>query len=137
MMSSHRYHIKGFSFKKPDTDFALHTAAECEKIYGDSFEIKGDYVEGIGNNVVLDFGEFDFGEKPSRIVIFGKSKLPANSIHISFKGKDNRRQIAEFEGCEEYTERSFELEGITGKCNVSFTFLPGSEFDFGWFRFEK
>lgn len=137
MMSSHRYHIKGFSFKKPDTDFALHTAAECEKIYGDSFEIKGDYVEGIGNNVVLDFGEFDFGEKPSRIVIFGKSKLPVNSIHISFKGKDNRRQIAEFEGCEEYTERSFELEGITGKCNVSFTFLPGSEFDFGWFRFEK
>lgn len=137
MMSSDRYHVKGFSFEKPDNDFALHTAAGCEKIYGDSFEVQGDNVVGIGNNVVLDFGEFEFKEKPKSIVICGRSELPLNSIHITFKGKENLRQIAEFESCAEYTERRFKLEETEGSCNVSFTFLPGSNFDFGWFRFEK
>lgn len=137
MMSSDRYHVKGFSFEKPDLDFAAHKAAECEKIYGDSFELRGDCVEGIGNNVVLDFGEFEFKEPPKGIVICGRSELPVNSIHITFKGEENKRQIAEFEGCSEYTERRFEIEGISGRHNVSFTFLPGSKFDFGWFGFYK
>lgn len=137
MMSSDRYHVKGFSFEKPDTDFAPHTASSCEKVYGDSFEVRGDCIEGIGNNVVLDFGEFEFKDKPKSIVICGRSDLPLNSIHITFKGNENIRKIAEFEGCGEYTERRFELEGIEGGCNVSFTFLPGSNFDFGWFRFER
>lgn len=137
MMSSDRYHVKGFSFEKTDTDFVLHNASSCEKIYGDSFEVKGDCVEGIGNNVVLDFGEFEFKDKPSSIVICGKSALAVNSIHIIFKGSETVRSIAEFEGSGEYVERRFPLAGIEGSCNVSFTFLPGSSFDFGWFRFDK
>lgn len=137
MMSSDRYHVKGFSFEKPDTAFALHKAAECEKIYGDSFKVEGDCVTGIGNNVVLNFGEFDFEELPSTIVISGKSALPLNSIHITFKNEDSKRIIAEFEGCGEYTERRFDLQGLAGKGELSFTFLPGSNFDFEWFRFER
>ncbi|MCM1054677.1 MAG: DUF4982 domain-containing protein [Bacteroides sp.] len=137
MMSSDRYHIKGFGFEKPDADFAVRKAAECDKIYGDRFELSGDCVTGIGNNVVLDFGEFEFEEKPKSVVICGRSKLPTNSIHITFKGRETVRQIAEFAGCGEYKERRFELGAIEGKCSVSFTFLPGSDFDFGWFRFEK
>lgn len=39
---------------------------------------------GIGNNVVLDFGEFDFtDEQPSKLVICGRSPLPLNSIHLT------------------------------------------------------
>lgn len=136
MMSSHRYHIKGFTFQKPSA-FDMYRAGDCEKIYGDSFTRGGNNVTGIGNNVVLDFGEFDFEEAPSSIVICGKSDLPLNSIHITLKNAENQRQLAEFEGCSDYTERRFKIEGIKGKCGVSFTFLPGSNFDFAWFRFEK
>lgn len=137
MMSSDRYHVGGFSFDKPDTAFAPYRAADCEKIYGDSFTVEGGCVTGIGNNVVLNFGEFDFEEPPSAIIISGKSELPLNSIHITFKNEDNKRIIAEFKGCGEYTERRFELHGLAGRGELSFTFLPGSNFDFQWFRFER
>lgn len=139
MMSSHNYHVKGFSFEKPSA-FGLYKAGDCESIYGDSFERSGDNVIGIGNNVVLDFGEFDFEEAPNSIVICGKSEIALNSLHITLKDTnsgENKRLLVEFEGCGDYTERKFDIEGISGKCNVSFTFLPGSKFDFGWFKFEK
>ena len=137
MMSSDRYHVKGFTFEKPDGEYSTHLAAECEKIYGDSFKVGEEQVTGIGNNVLLDFGEFDFAEPPSAIVITGRSTLPLNSIHLNFKGEENSRILVEFEGCEEYTERRFPIQGINGKGNLSFTFLPGSNFDFWKFRFEK
>lgn len=85
----------------------------------------------------MNFGEFDFEEPPSAIIISGKSELPLNSIHITFKNEDNKRIIAEFKGCGEYTERRFELHGLAGRGELSFTFLPGSNFDFQWFRFER
>lgn len=137
MMSSDRYHVKGFRFEKNDMAFMTFNAADCEKIYGDSFKIDGNKVLEIGNNVVLDYGEFDFRQSPSAIIISGKSELPLNSIHITFKGNENKRIIAEFEGCGEYTQRRFPIEGIEGKGNISFTFLPGSNFDFEWFTFER
>lgn len=36
-----------------------------------------------------------------------------------------------------YEERTFALQDVTGKQKVSFAFLPGSNFDFSYFRFEK
>ena len=87
---------------------------------------------------MLEFGTFDFSERtPSAVIITGKSKLPVNSIHLVFKGDTETRVLCEFAGAEEYTERRFELSGIKGKCEVSFTFLPGSDFDFKSFKFEK
>ncbi len=109
-----------------------------DSIYGDKFTRNTDDVTGIGNNVVLEFGTFDFSERtPSAVIITGKSKLPVNSIHLVFKGDTETRVLCEFAGAEEYTERRFELSGIKGKCEVSFTFLPGSDFDFKSFKFEK
>ena len=59
------------------------------------------------------------------------------SINILVSGDTEARIIAEFEGAEEYTERTFPVEKLSGKCKVSFTFLPGSDFDFKSFRFVK
>ncbi len=138
MRSSDGYHVQGFSFEKPDKEFSEICAADCGSIYGDKFTRNSDDVTGIGNNVVLEFGGFDFTDRaPSAVVITGKSKLPVNSIHLVFKGDTETRVLCEFAGAEEYTERRFELNGIKGKCEVSFTFLPGSDFDFKSFRFEK
>ena len=48
-----------------------------------------------------------------------------------------KSQVIEFEMAEEYTERSFDISPITGVNDVSFVFMPGSNFDFSWFKFEK
>lgn len=51
-------------------------------------------------------------------------------------GNTETRILAEFAGASDYTEREFSIDGISGRRSVSFTFLPGSEFDFKSFRFE-
>lgn len=136
--SDNGYDIEGFFFEKREKEFASLPANECEKIYGDSFTVTDDAVTGIGNNVVLEFGSFDFSEKsPSAVAVTGRSVLPVNSINILVKGDTERRMIVEFEGCEDYTERVFPIETISGKCTVSLTFLPGSNFDIKSFGFIK
>lgn len=135
--SSYGYDIEGFYFERPRKEFAELLAVDNDSIYGDKFTVETDAVTGIGNNVSLDFGEFDFTDAPpSKLVINGRSELPLNSITVIFKGETEKRMIAEFSKAEDYTERSFPVEGISGKCKVSFVFLPGSDFDFKSFRFE-
>ncbi len=138
MESSYGFDIHGFYFDKYDKEFSEIEAVSREKIYGDKFTENETDITGIGNNVLLDFGEFDFTEnQPKKLFVTGKSALPLNSITVIFKGEEEKRLIAEFKGAESYTEREFDVSGISGKCNVSFTFLPGSDFDFKSFRFEK
>ncbi|MGN1101161.1 MAG: DUF4982 domain-containing protein, partial [Huintestinicola sp.] len=137
MESDDRYDVGGFVFEKPVKEFAEINAVDRDEIYGDKFTVEPDAVTGIGNNVMLNFGEFDFTEKsPARVVITGKSVLPVNSIHVIFTGDTEKRVLAEFKGASEYTPESFDISGISGKCKVSFAFLPGSDFDFRSFRFE-
>ena len=131
--------IKGFSFAKPERAFMRNDAAGADRIYGDSYQVKGKAVEGIGNNVTLEFAGMDFGpEGAGRLVVYGRTPLAKNTIHLLFSGeKGETRQIIEFPHAEEYEERVFTLERVTGEQKVSFVFLPGSNFDFGWFRFER
>ena len=132
-----RYDVKGFFFEKRRKETAELSAASAENIYGDRFTRGEEEVTGIGNNVILDFGEFDLTDiRPSRIVITGRSKLPVNSIHICFECGEEKRILAEFEGCEDYTARSFPTEGLEGRGRLSLVFLPGSDIDIKSIRFE-
>ncbi len=138
MESDNAYDVAGFSFEKPVKETMEISVLDYENIYGDTFVIGKDSVTNIGNNVMIDFGEFDFSENaPVEVIITGRSELPLNSIHVCFSGDTEKRVLAEFEGAEEYTERHFKLEGVSGKCKVSFAFLPGSKFDFKSFRFVR
>lgn len=133
-----RYFIKGFTFTKLQKAYEKLQATEYNKIYGDTFTVKPDAVEGIGNNVSLEFENMDFGEKGfEKITICGRSTLPTNSIHIRFFYEDGEsvNQLVEFPRSEEYTEITFPLESCKGKCRVGFIFLPGCDFDFKWFKF--
>ncbi|MBR6872811.1 MAG: DUF4982 domain-containing protein [Ruminococcus sp.] len=131
------YDVQGFRFTERPKETAEITAAAALNIYGDSFTMEAEAVTGIGNNVTLDFGSFDFGENvPSRIVITGRSALPVNSIHLQSEGSETRRYLLEFEGCSDYTERSFPLDGLESRTKISFFFLPGCDFDMKSFRFE-
>ena len=134
------FQVGGFNFEKVSREFAVNNAADADNIYGDKFTKGEKCVTEIGNNVMLDFGEFDFSEKqPSRLVISGKSPLALNSIHLILNGSEGESRIlCEFrtDDSENYAQKSFDISGISGKQKVSFAFLPGSNFDFEYFRFE-
>lgn len=134
-----KVHIKGFSFEKQNRAFNQNNAAECDYIYGDTFVMNEHYVEGIGNNVSLEFKEMDFtSEGCTKLVIKGRSPIDKNTIHITFANQDSEsNQLVEFTQSDEYVEQVFELEKINGVQKVTFIFLPGSNFDFGSFRFER
>lgn len=133
-----KIHIKGFTFERQSRAFEQNAAASCDHLYGDTFTIQGESVEGIGNNVSLEFDHMDFtAAGTSKLVICGHSPIDKNTIHIRFSGADGQsNQLVEFTQSEGYEERVFELELVTGVQKVTFIFLPGSQFDFGWFRFE-
>ncbi len=143
MESGDGYHVQGFYFEKREKEFLEISAVDNEKLYGDQYTVGEDAVTGIGNNVMFEFGEFDFTkEQPSALEITGRSELLQNSLNVVFDpvdGKDgeSRRMTLEFERAEEYTTRRFSMQGISGKYKISFVFLPGSCFDFKTFRFVK
>jgi beta-galactosidase len=133
-----KVHIKGFSFVRLNRAFEQNMSADSEQIYGDTFTINENFVEGIGNNVSIGFEDMDFtAAGASKIVIYGRTNIEKNTIHIRFSNEDGEsNQIVEFLQSNGYTERVFNLEKVTGKQKVAFIFLPGCNFDFGWFRFE-
>ncbi|WP_099466791.1 glycoside hydrolase family 2 TIM barrel-domain containing protein [Konateibacter massiliensis] len=134
----HKIHIKGFSFKKEEKAFATLFAAEADRIYGDAFTISAPCVEGIGNNVSLEFHNMDFGAKGfSKLTIYGRSPIDKNTIHIRFHSDiGDSSEIAEFTHSVDYEEQSFSLSSVYGMQDITFVFLPGSNFDFKSFYFE-
>ncbi|MCA0753568.1 DUF4982 domain-containing protein [Paenibacillus sp. N4] len=134
-----KVHIKGFTFQSQNRALERNDAADCDRIYGDTFAIRDSRVEGIGNNVSLVFDQLDFaGVGATKLVVCGRSPIDKNTIHIRFANQDGEsNQLLEFTQSDGYEERVFSLEKVEGIQNVTFIFLPGSNFDFGWFRFER
>ncbi|MCM1307518.1 MAG: DUF4982 domain-containing protein [Butyrivibrio sp.] len=130
--------IKSFCFVSPDKGLALIHAAEYDKIYGDEYELCGDCVKGIGNNVSIDFDGMDFKEGVGRLTIKGTSYIEVNTLNIIFTDAEGRqtRQMLGFEHTDKAEEKTFDIERVSGLNRVTFVFLPGSRFDFEWFRFE-
>lgn len=132
-----RYDVQGFVFERREKETAELPPSSAENIYGDTFTVSGGDVTGIGNNVILDFGEFDFSsKKPVKLYITGRSALEKNTVNLCFEGDCEKRMTAEFEGSDDYTERSYDISGISGKVRLSVVFLPGSDFDMRSLRFE-
>jgi beta-galactosidase len=134
-----RLNIKGFQFKKPEKAYEQLFALENNNIYGDTFRRAEEAIENIGNNVTVAFDNMDFGEEGFRkLIICGRSHTEKNTIHVRFQSDEGSvNQIADFEYSEVYVVKEFELTSVQGKRQVNFIFLPGSDFDFKWFRFVK
>ena len=132
-------YFHGFYFDQTPKAFAKLRALDANLIAGDSFKKTDEAVEGIGNNVILDFNDMNFGEKSATsITICGKSNIENNSINIKFFDKDNNSttEIIEFAHTDDYEEKTFEIKPVDGEKKISFVFLPGCNFDFKWFKFE-
>ena len=132
-----KVHIKGFIFKKYEKAFEKLSALDNNNIYGDTFTIKEDAIESIGNNVSLVFEDMDFGQEGcSKITICGHSPIDKNTIHVLFSGDEDTRRIIEFTQTDDYEEKEFTFDKVTGKNKLTFVFLPGSNFNFKWFKFQ-
>jgi beta-galactosidase len=80
----------------------------------------------------------DFGDTTTtKLTICGKSNTENNTINIKFFAADgnSQTQVIEFAHTDDYEEKTFEITPVTGSQKISFVFLPGSNFDFKWFRF--
>ena len=132
-------YLHGFYFDKTQKAYANLRALDANLIAGDAFTRTEDAVEGIGNNVNLDFADMDFGDHTaSSITICGKSNTENNTINIKFFAEDgsSTTQVIDFAHTNGYEEKTFQLQPVTGRQKISFVFLPGSNFDFKWFRFD-
>ncbi|MDD2648594.1 MAG: glycoside hydrolase family 2 TIM barrel-domain containing protein [Eubacteriales bacterium] len=134
-----RVHIKGFSFTKTERAFAKVPAVEADSIYGDKYTVSDGSVNEIGNNVTLSFVDINFGEGASRIAICGNSPIDKNTIHIRFTDKTGKTEarIIEFTRTNGVETREFDIDLLVGSGEVSFVFLPGSNFDFESFMFQR
>ncbi|MDO4297695.1 MAG: glycoside hydrolase family 2 TIM barrel-domain containing protein [Lachnospiraceae bacterium] len=131
-----KVHLKGFSFIRKNRTYEQLLASDCDKVYGDSFRRDGAWIREIGNNVTLEYNAMDFGEEGTgKITVCGSTPLEKNTIVVRFNGNNAEEQrILEF--TKGSGEQTFEFENICGTADVEFVFLPGSNFDFHWFRFE-
>jgi len=137
IVTQDKLHIKGFSFERQRRAFARIPAAECDRVYGDQFVIRGERIEQIGNNVTLDFGELDFGpEGAAGLILCGRTPLAKAAVQLSVvRGGNEERQQVEFVRAEGYEEQVFALEPLRGRAQVRLIFLPGSQFDLAWLQF--
>ncbi|MBQ8138470.1 MAG: DUF4982 domain-containing protein [Lachnospiraceae bacterium] len=133
-----KVHFKGFTFKKLQKAFEEICAGECDSVYGDKFTKTSDGIEGIGNNVTVEFEDMDFGEEKAEVIsLTGKTDIDICTVHLIFdRSGEQIRDILEFKKDAGKTQR-FEIKPLSGKGTVKFIFLPGSSFDFESFRFEK
>lgn len=142
-MKDEKIHVKGFSFKKPEKAFSLIYAAQAGRIYGDAFTKKETCVDGIGNNVTMEFENMDFGDAGTDgITICGYTPLAVNTIHLRFRPEGSDEIISrmvEFKetGKEAYEEQTFTFERISGKGRMDLVFLPGCQFNMESIRFRK
>ena len=131
-------YFHGFYFDRTPKAFAKLRALDADLITGDSFTKTNQAVEKIGNNVNLDFDNMNFGDTgTSSLTICGKPNTPNNTINIKFFASDgtSTTQVIEFAQTNDYEEKTFQLQKVTGRKKISFVFLPGSNFDFKWFMF--
>ena len=133
-----KVHLKGFSFTRQSRAWQPQPACAADEIYGDSFRREADGVYGIGNNVSLVFHGMDFGDAQRvRLVIEGRTRLEVNPVQVRMtRGGEESTQQCLFCG-NERGEQAFALTTPGGECTVSFVFLPGCQFDFFGFRFER
>lgn len=128
----------GFSFVPIERAYDTNWVGEADSVYGDDYRIDGRRVADIGNNVIINYEGLDFGEGGSEaLIISGETGNPMNQIQLRYTpaGGAQKTVLLEFQQDGGRKQR-FDIPKLSGVNDVSFVFMPGSKFDFDWFRFE-
>ncbi len=129
-----RIDFGGFLFTPNLKAYERISATDNAVLHGDTFNIVGETVTNIGNNVFIDFDGMDFVNGTSKLVLKGKTRHDNDSVHVHFVTEDGiRQEIIEFPYSDDYIEVEHILPDIRGKGRVEFKFLPGCDFDFDSF----
>ncbi len=138
LVASEHIIIGGIEFVKQNKAYEMLTPSQNDSLYGDDYTPEGTSIIGIGNNVLINFAEMDFGNGTNKITVCGKTPNDVNTIQLRYNDDDGiqQTQLLDFPSSDEYTEIAFQLETISGMRDISFVFMPGSNFDFKWFKFE-
>lgn len=127
----------GFCFIPIQRAYDTNWTGEADSVYGDDYKITGRSVTDIGNNVIINYEGLDFGEHGAKtLIISGVTGNPVNSVQLRYTpaGGEQKTVLLDFTQ-DGGREQSFDISEITGVNDVSFVFMPGSKFDFDWFRF--
>ncbi|MCH5325256.1 MAG: beta-galactosidase [Eubacterium sp.] len=129
----------GIGFGAYNRAYMLNYAADCDKLYGDDYEVADKRVNKIGNNVVIEFNALDFGEGATSLTITGRTPLDVNTIQLRTTDSSGtqKTQILEFPHADDFTAVKFDIEKVSGVNDVSFVFLPGVKFDMESFEFNS
>lgn len=128
----------GFSFVPIERAYDTNWVGEADSVYGDDYRIDDRRVADIGNNVIINYEGLDFGEGGSEaLIISGETGNPMNQIQLRYTpaGGAQKTVLLEFQQ-DGGREQRFDIPKLSGVNDVSFVFMPGSRFDFDWFRFE-
>ena len=129
--------FRGFRFHEHSGVGTFIKATENQGLYGDAFEISGETIAKIGNNVSIEYGEFKFGEGISKIKITGRTRNQKDTVHLRFNAngeQDNR--VVEFLGSDDFVTQEFALDNLKGDAKFTMVFMPGCDFDLRGFEFE-
>ena len=135
-----KIHLAGFTFTKQSRAWQTLSPLQADTLYGDSFVKTDEGVTGIGNNVSFGYQEMDFEDcTEAALVIDGATPLAENPITIRMQDAagNERTELVTFKGGDGRSQQCFTVQVPQGVCSVTFVFLPGSNFDFYSFRFEK
>jgi beta-galactosidase len=133
-----KVHIGGFVFTRLNKAYEKLSITENNFIYGDSYSIKPDSIESIGNNVTIGFNDMDFGESGAKKIEICLRCKQKNSFQVIISDENNTeiRTMIEAPSTKEYTAINFDLtERIKGKNTASLVFLPGCDIDIAWIKF--
>lgn len=131
-----RISFGGFVFVPRIKAYETISAADCDLVHGDNYEISGNRILGIGNNVFIRYDNMDFVNGTSVIAVTGRTRHENDSVHIHFSDESGVicREIIELPYSEDFITVKKEIPDLSGRLSVEFQFLPGCDIDFESFR---
>ena len=131
-----RLYLGGFFFTPKEKAYERISAADNNLLHGDTYTVSGEKIEGIGNNVFIDYEDMNFTKGISKFRLTGKTRHDNDSVHVHIVGKAGEvREIIEFPHSDEYITVEKDFTSYKGIGTVKFCFLPGCDFDFEAFEF--
>ncbi len=124
----------GFRASAIERAFSRLDASDCDVLYGDAFTREKDAVSHIGNNVTVGFTSLDFGGGASSVTVRGMTRRERDAVELRV---GDEVISVEFVRSESPYEVTVPVTGVSGVRDVNAVFLPGSDFDLYWIKFEK
>ncbi len=135
-----KVHLKGFRFEPQSRALRENFASDADDVYGDQFTIRGTDILDIGNNVTVTYEHMTFaGAGGYELIITARTSHEETPVILQLKNGAGETlcQTLKFSRSADMREYAFPVQVMTGECQLSLIFLPGTQFDFRKFCFRE